>query len=142
MEISTTSQMVGDGGEFYVAAMLNLHGIRTAVMPKGWPGYDLIANTDSGVQRIQVKTADCSRQEWKRSASMQFWNPNDTAHYDWLALVLWSPELHSVKAWIIPAAIAEAHRHTSKTREILYAKLTGQLAGFESNWRLESKEVV
>lgn len=140
MEVTTNSHMIGDGGEYFIAAMLNLHGIRCAVMPRGWPGYDLIANTAVGVRRIQVKTADSSRQEWNRSPSMKMWNPTDTSNYDWLALVLWLPNDNLVKAWIVPASIAEAHRHTSKTREILYSTVTEKLSMFSDNWTLSLKE--
>jgi hypothetical protein len=132
--------MIGDGGEFYVAAMLNLHGTQTAVMPRGWPCYDLAADTGSEVQKIQVKTVDSSRPSWKRAASMRGWNPVNTRKYDWLALVLWGPTDHSVRVWIIPADVAEEGRQLSKSREILFATVAGHLERYENNWGLERKE--
>lgn len=135
-----TTRMVGDGGELYVASMLNFHGIPTTVMPRGWPGYDLIAEKNGELLRIQVKTANASKQEWKKSESMRMWNPGNTEKYDWLALVLWNPEISKIRAWLMPSAIADAHRHDSKTREILLKTLEAKLQLFENRWQLRSTE--
>ena len=132
-----TTRMVGDGGELYIAAMLNFHGIPTTVMPRGWPGYDLVAENNGELLRIQVKTANASKQEWKKSASMQMWNPGNSSKYDWLALVRWDPEKPEVSVWIIPSAVADAHRHDSKTREILLKTLETRLEAYKNNWQLD-----
>jgi hypothetical protein len=131
-----TTRMVGDGGELYVAAMLNFHGIPTTVMPRGWPGYDLVAEKNGELLRIQVKTANASKQEWKKSQSMRMWNPGSTQRYDWLALVLWNPEGPEICAWLMPSAIAEKHRHDSKTREILLKTAATELEDYKNNWQL------
>ena len=135
-----TTRMVGDGGELYVASMLNFHGIPTTVMPRGWPGYDLIAEKNGELLRIQVKTANASKQEWKKSQSMRMWNPGNSEKYDWLALVLWNPEISEIRAWLMPSAIADAHRHDSKTREILLKTLEAKLQLFENRWQLRGTE--
>ena len=60
--------------------------------------------------------------------------------YDWLALVLWNPEGPEICAWLMPSAVADEHRHDSKTQEILLKTLETKLQAFEDNWQLRIVE--
>jgi hypothetical protein len=54
-----------------------------------------------------------------------------------LALVRWDPEKPEVSAWILPSAVADKHRHDSKTREILLKTLEAKLEAYKDNWQLD-----
>lgn len=81
-----TSKQMGDACEMLIAAELTLAGIPALKVPDNWPHYDVIAQpADRPAQRISVKS-----RTWKRGAAFVEYNYYD--QFDWLAIVLLSPE--------------------------------------------------
>jgi hypothetical protein len=105
----TTKQM-GDAGEMLVAAELTLHGIPAIVLPTFWPDYDVVAQTDSGLQRISVKTRTFAR-------SGNFVGYNDDDKFDWLAIVILPGEGYDRRRiFIVPYEVAQKRSYEAEYR--------------------------
>lgn len=134
----TTKQM-GDACEMLVAAELTLLGRVPAIkMPDGWPGYDLVAQTES-LQRISVKSGTYKP---GGGAYIQYDSRYD---FDWLALVL-LPGIGELRRriFIIPRQVAETSDWTRRdespnTAHLRYWRFDEVAAAFgkyENNWQL------
>lgn len=105
----TTKQM-GDAGEMLVAAELTLHGVPAIVLPSDWPHYDVVAQTDKGLQRISVKARTFAR-------SGNFVGYNDDDKFDWLAIVVLPGKGHERRRiFIVPYEVAQKRSYEAKYR--------------------------
>jgi hypothetical protein len=101
-----TTKQIGDACEMLVAAYLTLAGMPAALMPDGWPHYDLIAQPPNGEpQRISVK-ARCRSARASSTHTFHF----ELGNCDWIAFVF-LPQVDvsmagSEMIWIVPTDVA------------------------------------
>lgn len=83
-ERAYNTKEMGDAGEMLVAGELRLAGNPATVMPKNWPGYDVIAEQKDVVapQRISVKSRTFVH------GSRSFLGYDARSQFDWLAILL------------------------------------------------------
>lgn len=133
-----TSKQMGDACEMLVAAELTLAGIPALKVPDNWPHYDVIAQpADRAAQRISVKS-----RTWKKGAA--FVDYNETDQFDWLAIVLLSPEASHIRTiYIVPRSeadlVARKDKPTSKTARLRYFRIDEVerlFSGYRDNFTL------
>lgn len=57
--------LIGNAGEFYVAAELLKRGVVAAMAPRNAPAFDIIATKDKKTVRIRVKTKSAEYMNWQ-----------------------------------------------------------------------------
>jgi hypothetical protein len=141
-----TTKMLGDAGEYYAVSQFLFAGHPATKMPEGWTGYDLAVELDGRLESVSIKTRR-ETEGWKTSAFFTF---DDRHPCDWLVCILVGkpgPDGYAgpVQSWIIPLNDAKSHwsapGEESKIphlHDLSWSRLTGALAVYENNWRMET----
>ena len=138
-----THKQMGDACEMLVAAELTLAGVPALKVPDHWPGYDIVAQRQSGGEPLRISVK--SRTYKKGPAFVSFYERDA---FDWLAIVLLNRDAGPTRRiFLIPAEIAhrEARRNNPATKNAherywRIDEIEKRFAKFENNFDLLRRE--
>ena len=137
MSEQPTTKQFGDACEMLVAARLTFADRPAAMMPSGWPDYDLIVQypKNSTPQRISVKARGERRSRSTSTHTYRF----GAEGWDWIAFVF-VPIQGPERIWILPANVAlDASAPDGDDRQLQLKTLTGDLSEWEKNYSLNRR---
>src|SRR4030042_4746474 len=148
--------LIGNAGEFYVAAELLKRGIIAALTPRNAPAFDILATNGGKTVRVRVKTKSAEYTDWqwltKKDGSI-FRDLSNNG--DFTVLVNLTPETKDLAFYVLPTALLhqwladdfdawvkappkrdKPHDLKNKKRHLSYPKFTTQLAPYLNNWEI------
>jgi len=148
--------LIGNAGEFYVAAELLKRGVIAALAPRNAPAFDIIATKDRKTVRVRVKTKSSEYTDWqwvvkkdgsifrdlatsddftvlvnltKDTKDMGFFVVPTSVLNDWL--------VEDFNEWIrTPGKNGRPHDPTNKKRHLKEPKFANRLAQYSHNWEI------
>jgi len=142
MKMKVTTKMLGDAGEHYALSQFTLSGFPAAKMPDNWKDYDLVVESDSGQQKVSVKTRRDTA-SWKNNAWFSF---DDRKKCDWFVFIF-IQEDSIIRSWVVPFKQAEENaskpgrkNKNPSNRDLKWKKLNeSPLKEFENNWKMSTQ---
>lgn len=146
--------LIGNAGEFYVAAELLKRGIIAALAPRNIPAFDLMATKNDRTVRVRVKTKSEEYPEWqwvvKKDGSI-FRSLSENGDFTVLvnlamnnsALKFFVVPTKLVNQWLredfeewlrTPGKFGRSHSDANKKRHLNEHKRAPDLAPYLNNW--------
>jgi len=146
--------LIGNAGEFYVAAELLKRGVVAALAPRNAPGFDILAAKGEKTIRVRVKTKSSEYTDWqwvvKKDGSIF---RGLSRKNDFTVLVNLTPETKDLEFFVVPTSElnewlvsdfeawvktpgknGRPHNPTNKKRHLNYPSFAKRLKLHLHNW--------
>ena len=148
--------LIGNAGEYYVAAELLKRGVIAALAPRNAPGCDILAAHSLKTVRIRVKTKSEEYTDWQWVVRKDGTIFRDlSSEGDFTVLVNLTRETKDLEFYVVPSAIlnewltedfegwvrtpgkrGQPHNPSNKKRQLHFPKFADRLRDFRRNWDL------
>jgi hypothetical protein len=146
--------LIGNAGEYYVAAELLKRGVVAALAPRNAPAFDILASKASITVRIRVKTKSEEYTDWhwvtkKDGSIFRDLSPD----HDFTVLVNLTAETRDLQFYVVPTSVlneclvgdfeewvrspgkdGRPHDPSNKKRHLPYPKYKERLQPYTGNW--------
>lgn len=146
--------LIGNAGEFYVAAELLKRGVVAALAPRNAPAFDILATRGTKTVRVRVKTKSAEYTDWQWVVKKDGEIFRDLGKKDdFTVLVNLTPETKDLKFFVVPTfrlngwlvgdfekwvrtpgKNGRPHDPANKKRHLNYPRFADQLAPYLHNW--------
>lgn len=148
--------LIGNAGEFYVAAELLKRGIVAALAPRNAPAFDILAAKGQKTARVRVKTKSAEYTDWQwtvRRDGTIFRHLGSKG--DFTVLVNLTSETKDLTFFVVPTRVlndwlvkdfeewvrapgkdGRPHDPSNKKRHLNYPKFSERLARHLHNWEV------
>ncbi len=148
--------LIGNAGEFYVAAELLKRGIVAALAPRNAPTFDILAAKSQKTVRVRVKTKSAEYTDWQWTVKRDGTIFRDLGSKgDFTVLVNLTSETKDLTFFVVPTGLindwlmmefkewvrapgkdGRPHDPSNKKRHLNYPKFSERLARYLYNWEL------
>ena len=146
--------LIGNAGEFYVAAELLKRGVVAALAPRNAPAFDILATKGTKTVRVRVKTKSAEYTDWQWAIKKDGTIFRDLGQKgDFTVLVNLTRETKDLIYFVVPTRLinewleddfdswvrtpgknGRAHDPTNKKRHLNYPKSADKLASYLYHW--------
>lgn len=146
--------LIGNAGEFYVAAELLKRGIVAALAPRNAPAFDILATRGPKTVRVRVKTKSAEYTDWQWVVKKDGSIFRDLGKKDdFTVLANLTPETKDLQFYVVPTVKLNGwlvgdfekwvrtpgkngrpHDPSNKKRHLNYPRFAEQLAPYLHNW--------
>ena len=148
--------LIGNAGEYYVAAELLKRGVVAALAPRNAPAFDILATKSHRTVRIRVKTKSAEYTDWQWAIRKDGSIFRELAEKgDFTILVNLTKETKDLQFYIVPTGVVNGwlvddfnawvstpgmrgrpHNPANKKRHLTFPKVETQLKEYLYNWEL------
>jgi len=146
--------LIGNAGEFYVAAELLKRGVIAALAPRNAPAFDILAANGRKTVRVRVKTKSAQYTDWQWMVKKDGSIFRDLGNEDdFTVLVDLTPETKDLRFFVVPTSQIEnwlkkdfeawagapgkngrPRDRSNPKRNLVYPKFAEQLAPYLHAW--------
>ena len=148
--------LIGNAGEYYVAAELLKRGVVAALAPRNAPAFDILAARGGKTIRIRVKTKSAQYTDWQWVVKQDGSIFRDlSANADFTVLVNLTVDTRDLEFYVLPTEVLNRwllddfdmwvrapgknnrpHDPTNKKRHLNFPKFRERLQTYLHNWEL------
>jgi hypothetical protein len=129
----TSTQLIGDAGEYYIAFQLAKRGINPSITNRNSKNVDILATKDGQTAiSIQVKTSEGKTEPRKWFIGKK---PNYSRYYFYIFVNIYQADNKGIECFIVPSKWVHDNVDWNKSNPVLNAKNSAEFEAFLHNWK-------